>query len=341
MNEMAIVEDRALTAVEVRAQVNLIQEVLKGVMKADTHYGIIPGCKQPSLFKPGAEKILSTFRIAVDPDVEDLSTHDEAKYRVKAKGISMASGNFLGGGIGECSSDEEKYKWKKAVCNEEYEATPADRRREKWFKGYQNKPNYQVKQVRTNPADVANTILKMAKKRAQIDLTLTVTAASDIFTQDIEDLPEGMDLGERETKVSKTSTVKPRSASKTSAKTSAKKEDTPQEEGDIRAKLKDLLGKAYAGDTDKMQAALKEVSVFMGKDQEGNEEEKFITAIDNTKSDKWVRTSYGKLKTKLINEKSIPKDCTLDPNTCSQSSFGDGLAYCGEKDCPMQANKEF
>jgi hypothetical protein len=45
------------------------------------------------------------------------------------------------------------------------------------------------KQVRTNPADVANTILKMAKKRAQVDAVITATAASDIFTQDIEDLP--------------------------------------------------------------------------------------------------------------------------------------------------------
>jgi hypothetical protein len=30
----------------------------------------------------------------------------------------------------------------------------------------------------------------MAKKRAQVDAVITVTAASDIFTQDIEDLPD-------------------------------------------------------------------------------------------------------------------------------------------------------
>jgi hypothetical protein len=35
-----------------------------------------------------------------------------------------------------------------------------------------------------------NTCLKMAKKRALVDACLTVTAASDIFTQDIEDMPE-------------------------------------------------------------------------------------------------------------------------------------------------------
>ena len=54
-----------------------------------------------------------------------------------------------------------------------------------------------MQQVRTNPADIANTVLKMAKKRAQIDLTLTATAASDCFTQDVEDLPEELRDDER------------------------------------------------------------------------------------------------------------------------------------------------
>lgn len=35
----------------------------------------------------------------------------------------------------------------------------------------------------------ANTILKMAKKRAQIDAVLTVASLSEIFTQDFDDLP--------------------------------------------------------------------------------------------------------------------------------------------------------
>ena len=35
-----------------------------------------------------------------------------------------------------------------------------------------------------------NTVLKMAKKRAHVDAVLTATAASDIFTQDVEDMPE-------------------------------------------------------------------------------------------------------------------------------------------------------
>ena len=41
-----------------------------------------------------------------------------------------------------------------------------------------------------NPADVLNTVLKMAKKRALVDAVLSATGASDIFTQDLEELVE-------------------------------------------------------------------------------------------------------------------------------------------------------
>lgn len=184
--------DRPATAVEIRAQVNLIQEVMRAVMIDGVHFGTIPGTDKPTLYKPGSEKILSTFRIACEPIVTDLSTHDEARYRVEARGTSQATGAYLGSGVGEASSMEEKYKWRSAVCQEEFDETPEDRRRLKWKKGYGDKPAYQVPQVRTNHQDVANTILKMAKKRGQIDMTLTVTAASDVFNQDIEDLPDGV-----------------------------------------------------------------------------------------------------------------------------------------------------
>ena len=192
MNQPALVvhtNDMApMTAGEIQQQVNTIQTVMKQVMQQDTHYGVIPGCKEPSLYKPGAEKIMATFRLAADPEVTDLSTEDEIRYRVKVRLVSP-SGVFVGAGIGECSTAEEKYKWRRAVCEEEYEDTDFDRRREKWFKGWNNKPNYKQQQVRTNAPDLANTALKMAKKRALVDGILTATAASDIFTQDVEDLP--------------------------------------------------------------------------------------------------------------------------------------------------------
>jgi len=179
--------ERSLTAADVRAQVNLIQDVMRSVMFDGTHYGKIPGTQSKSLYKAGAEKLMATFRLAGKPVVEDLSRDGEVHYRVTVNLLS-ASGQFLGAGIGECSSREEKYAWRAMICQAEFDATPENQRRVKFAK-YQGNVE-QKKQVRTNPADVANTILKMAKKRAQVDAVITVTAASDIFTQDIEDMPE-------------------------------------------------------------------------------------------------------------------------------------------------------
>jgi hypothetical protein len=177
-----------MSALDIRAQVNTIQHVLREVMIENTHYGKIPGTNAPSLFKPGAEKIMATFRLSADPEVTDLGDSDQIRYQVKVR-LMSPSGVFVGAGIGECSSNEEKYKWRKAVCVEEFnEATP-ERKREKWSRG-KGGSTYRQQQIRTEPADLANTILKMAKKRALVDAVLTATAASDIFTQDVEDLPQ-------------------------------------------------------------------------------------------------------------------------------------------------------
>jgi hypothetical protein len=180
--------DRPLTVAEIRAHVNLIQDVMRSVMIEGIHYGKIPGMSKPTLYKPGAEKILVTFRIATEPIVEDLSTPDAIRYRAKLVATSQTSGLCLGSSVGECSSDEEKYRWRAAICDGEFDDTLPDSRRVVWKRQWGGSPE-KVRQVRTNPADIANTILKMAVKRGKIAVTLDVTAASDIFAQGVEDLP--------------------------------------------------------------------------------------------------------------------------------------------------------
>jgi hypothetical protein len=128
-----------------------IHEIMKEAMKDGIDYGVIQGCgSKPTLLKPGAEKLLMMFQVAPKVSVTDLCTPDVYRYRVLVSLVSQA-GVYLGDGIGECSSLEKKW-------------------------------------TRPNPADVANTVLKMAKKRALVDAVLTVLGASDIFTQDIEDM---------------------------------------------------------------------------------------------------------------------------------------------------------
>lgn len=202
MNDLArYIPEAPRSPAELKDQIQQIKRIQKDLMIPDVHYGKIPGTSKPTLYKAGAELLLTTFRIAVDPDIEDLSTDDEIRYRIKLRGVAGAeirmgdvSGHVVGVGIGEASSSEEKYKWRKAVCDEEFEATSESRRRVVYKHGRKNpdgsQGHYTIQQVRTNPSDQANTVLKMAKKRAQVDLCLTGLAASDVFDQDLDDLPE-------------------------------------------------------------------------------------------------------------------------------------------------------
>lgn len=178
-----------ITAQDFKDRYKKIMSLMGDVMVEGQDYGKVPGCgDKPMLYKSGSEKLLLLFQLGANPIVEDLSTADNVHYRVKVEIIHTQTGRVIGYGIGEASSDEEKYKWRKAVCKQEYDETDPSRKRTVWKRGYQNNPPYQVEQVRTNPADSANTILKMAKKRSQTDGTLTTTGTSALYGQDLEDL---------------------------------------------------------------------------------------------------------------------------------------------------------
>jgi hypothetical protein len=187
-NEIIVagINNPALIAKDLKTQVNVIQDVMKSVMVNGEHYGTIPGCGDKKvLLKSGAEKLLLAFRLGAEPAIETNETGDSVSYRVRVRLFTIMDNNTVGYGIGECSSLEEKYLWRKAI-GAEYKNTPEDRRRIK----YGNKGD--IEQVKTNHHDTRNTVLKMAKKRALVDAVLTATAASDIFTQDLEEWDEAM-----------------------------------------------------------------------------------------------------------------------------------------------------
>src|SRR3989304_3466722 len=190
-NEIEIVkEQKFLTTNELRNHIGIIHEAMKQIMIDGIHYGTIPGCgDKPALFKPGAEKILMVFKLVnTDPIVETLR-NDNEEYHVRVKTqIFTREGVHVGDGLGECSTSEEKYAWRAASCDEEFTDTPEIKRRIKWSTW--NGQKSRKYQIRTNVADFRNTVLKMAVKRSLIAATLNVTAASDCFAQDIEDMSE-------------------------------------------------------------------------------------------------------------------------------------------------------
>jgi hypothetical protein len=186
-----IVRDRPLTSMEVRKQVNLIQEVMKNVMKEGEHFGKIPGCEKPSLLKSGAEKLAMTFRFAAE--YEELPGSSEADnfigYKINCKLIHIPTGLFVGNGRGTCNSKEKKFRTRSIFANKATDEERAIGKKEK--RTTKEGKGYEVYIIPQDPWDIQNTLYKMACKRALIAAVLNATAASDIFTQDIEDLPEG------------------------------------------------------------------------------------------------------------------------------------------------------
>ncbi len=198
-------EEYAMSKSGVLKQVQIIQEIMHEVMKQDEHFGTIPGTKKPSLYKPGAEKLSLTFRLRPEYDIRrsDLP-NGHREYEVVCTLYHIPTGQSVGQGVGSATTMEGKYRYRTGPV--EFTGTPVPR--EYWNsrdvnllggKGFVAKKNDAGKweiAIRgemvehDNPADYYNTVLKMAKKRAHVDAILTATAASDIFTQDVEDMPE-------------------------------------------------------------------------------------------------------------------------------------------------------
>ena len=192
---------------DILAQVKLIQDVMHRVMKEKEHYGTIPGCgDKKTLLQPGAQKLTMTFRLAPSYDIQETDLgRGHKEYRVSCTLKTIQAGSFVGQGVGCCSTMESKYRWRQGSlkcpeCGKEtirHSKPPKDN----WYCwsklggcGRQfeaNDPGITKQEVgkveNDNPADCYNTVLKIAKKRAFVDATITATAASDIFTQDIGD----------------------------------------------------------------------------------------------------------------------------------------------------------
>ena len=213
--EMQSIEDYAMTPEKLLSQVAVIENIAKAVMKDGQHYGKIPGCgDKPTLLKPGAEKLLIAFRLAPEYIIEtnsEIGGHRE--YEITCKLTSIVTGAFISQGVGCCTTMESKYRYR--VGDKETTEFPVPK---EYWNNWKKDPEKALKLLQEasgmtgrlqiakddsgkwmiaiagekkehdNPADYYNTVKKMAKKRALVDAVLSATGASDVFTQDIEDL---------------------------------------------------------------------------------------------------------------------------------------------------------
>lgn len=156
VNALTIVENLEPTAVgQVMQRINQFQNIIQKSLKDGHDYGIIPGTgNKPTLLKPGAEKILMLMGVTSEYQlIERVQDYEQGFFAFTVKCVLSRNGQVITEGLGHCNNREKKYR-----------------------------------SERQDPYTLANTCLKMAKKRSQIDAVLTIASLSEVFTQDLDEM---------------------------------------------------------------------------------------------------------------------------------------------------------
>lgn len=191
-------------------QRKLLGEYVKQEMKEGTDYGKIPGTEKPTLLKPGAEKLVALFHCSPEfilVQEQCVMDFDKGFFKYTFRCVIRGPGGaVLAEGYGSANSREGRYRWRDArrKCPEcGHGEALLKSKKEPGFFCWEKKggcgSNFGPKDTRIteqqvgkveNPdiADLDNTILKMAKKRAHVDGAIALARCSDMFTQDVEDL---------------------------------------------------------------------------------------------------------------------------------------------------------
>lgn len=228
----AVITRSEISVQDVVEQREKIKQVMSAAMTKDVHYGVIPGTgSKPTLLKPGAETICVTLRLA--PHYKSQRIFHEGEKAGHLTVISevtlehIPTGLVIATGEGLCTSLEDKYAFRggarlcPACGTANIKRSKFAPRASDYEGASSNDPpgwycfaktggcgaNFkhdapeivgqsEEKQPNPNLPDTWNTVMKMANKRALIAAVLNGTAASDIFTQDVEDFAGASGGGE-------------------------------------------------------------------------------------------------------------------------------------------------
>lgn len=128
------------------------QVMVEKNLTKDQDFGVIPGTGKPTLLKPGAEKIQMLMGVTSEYEViNKIEDYEKGFFAYTVRCTLSKGGTKITEGLGSANTKEKRYH------------------------------NQDVFMI-------VNTVLKMAKKRAQVDATLTIASLSNVFTQDIEDM---------------------------------------------------------------------------------------------------------------------------------------------------------
>jgi len=186
-------QEMAARLTEMKQRLQLVQAFFKEVMVEGQDYGIIPGTDKPTLLKSGGEKLCEFYGYSIHVVIER-----EEKDRVtgfydcaaKVQLISRRSGEIVAEGVGEANTYEARYRYRWAWPNQ----IPAGLDKGVLVSRPTKGGDLQYRLENDDLFSLWNTVRKMAKKRAFVDAVMSATRSSGLFTQDMEDLKDWIDV---------------------------------------------------------------------------------------------------------------------------------------------------
>lgn len=147
-----------------RQQIEFVNQLLKSVLVRGVDYDTVPGSDKPTLHQPGAQLLCLILRVRPQIEVQSQRQLDPPfiAHTVVTRLVRLDTGEVVGEGVGSANSRERRFST--------------------------------GRYAHRDPFDLDNTLLKMAAKRSLVHAVLNATAASRVFTQDLEeDLDEYRD----------------------------------------------------------------------------------------------------------------------------------------------------
>jgi len=191
--ELTTITDEMQSSITHMAQMrNHLVAFTKEVLVKEQDYGVVPGVQKPTLLKPGAEKLMNLYGLAVEFECTDrvLDLHSKfVAYTYKAT-VRNRDGRIVTQCEGSVNSYEPKYRY---IWTEKPKPSQAmqDQLKAEGNGKFRKSSGGWIWVERTENPDLVglqNTMQKMAQKRAFVGAILLATNASEFFTQDVEDM---------------------------------------------------------------------------------------------------------------------------------------------------------
>jgi len=174
-NALVVTEQRVA---RIKADIALSDALVQNVLEAGVDYGQHPGTKSQALKDPGAATIINAFNCY--PKAEILFrevTDTKISYVIDVSLVSREDDQVKSSGTGACTTLETKfgYRWTPFPEGYGYERSLLKKRTR------DGKEQFRI----PNPEwqELENTILKMARKRAEVDAAMALPGVSRFMSK--------------------------------------------------------------------------------------------------------------------------------------------------------------